>query len=157
MAMQNMYNYQRPKVMPKQAMTMNTNKAPQFSDINKKKPNKSDGYLEQKIMSAKPEELTAMLYDGIIRFIKQAMLFNEQKHIEKTNNAILRAQAIINELNVTLNMDYAVSENLELMYDYMNRRLLDANIEKKNSILEEVLEYAVELKDTWQQAIALAQ
>lgn len=154
MAMANMYNYQKPKVMPKQ--TMNISSKPKINEIKRRESTKSDNYLEQKIMSAKPEELTLMLYDGIVRFIKQAMLYNDQNNIGKTHNSILRAEAIIVELDSTLNMDYDVSENLELMYDYMKRRLIDANIEKNTNILEEVLGYAIELRDTWKQAIVLA-
>ena len=87
-------------------------------------------YQEQSVMTASPGELTLMLYNGCIKFINQAKLFIEQKNIEKANNAIIRAQDIIQELMVTLNMDYEISKNLAALYDYMNRRLIDANISK---------------------------
>jgi flagellar protein FliS len=152
MAMQNIYNYQKPKVMPTQMNT--TVKKPVYNA--KKKDVKADQYLEQKIMSAKPEELTLMLYEGMVKFLKQGILYNDQENVEKTHNAIMRTQAIINELNVTLKEEYEVSGNLRQMYAYMNSRLIDANLEKQTAILEEVLEFAEELRDTWKEAMTLA-
>lgn len=155
MAMQNIYNYQKPKMAPP---TMNV-KSKTIYDFKKQDSMKQDPknqYLEQKIMSAKPEELTLMLYEGMVKFLKQAILYNDQKNISKTHNAILRSQAIIDELNITLKDEYEVSQNLHQMYTYMKSRLIDANIEKKTAILEEVLEFSEELRDTWKQAMALA-
>jgi len=154
MAMQNMYNYKKP-----------ANYHHQIKDI-KKEPvaiikapapkAQGDSYLEQKIMHAKPEELTMMLYDGIVKFLKQAKLYIDQKDIEKTSNVILRAEDIINELNVTLNMDYEVSQNLRALYVFMNTRLAEANIKKDQSIVDEVLDLATEMRDTWKEAMGLA-
>lgn len=110
-------------------------------------------YQEQSIKTASPGELTLMLYNGCIKFINQAKLFIEQKNIEKANNAIIRAQDIIQELMVTLNMDYEISKNLAALYDYMNRRLIDANISKDTQILEEILDMVTELRDTWIEVI----
>ncbi|MBI9014627.1 MAG: flagellar export chaperone FliS [Clostridiales bacterium] len=122
----------------------------------KKSETKSDPYLEQKIMAAKPEELTMMLYEGMVKFLKQGVLYNDSKNIEKTSNSILRAQAIINELNGTLDETYDISKNLSDIYSFMNARLIDANIEKNTDIIKEVLDFAEELRDTWKQAMQLA-
>lgn len=152
MAMQNIYNYQRPKIMP--TINKPLDKQPAKFEA-KKTPVKADPYLEQKIMAAKPEELTMMLYDGMVKFLKQSILYNDQKNIEKTNNSIQRAEAIITELNVTLDETYEISKNLSDIYVFMKSRLVDANIEKESSIIKEVLELAEELRDTWKQAMQL--
>lgn len=152
MAMQNIYNYQKPKMVPTQMKTTQ-NQSPVY-DVKKAEP-KADQYLEQKIMTAKPEELTMMLYDGMVKFLKQSILYNDQENIQKTHNTIMRAQAIINELNITLREEYDVSTNLRQMYAYMNSRLIDANLEKETNILEEVLGFAEELRDTWKKAMVL--
>lgn len=110
-------------------------------------------YQEQSIMTASPGELTLMLYNGCIKFIKQAKLYIEEKDIEKANNAIIRAQDIIYELMSTLNMDYEISNNMMALYDYMNRRLIDANISKDIKVLDEVLNLTVEFRDTWMEVI----
>lgn len=153
MAMQNIYNYSKPKVMPNVNRT--EIKKPGIYEA-KKQDVKSDYYLEQKIMAARPEELTLMLYEGMVKFLKQSILYNGQNNIGKTNNSIQRAQAIINELNVTLNDDYEISKNLSDIYSFMKGKLVDANIEKDSSIIQDVLDLAEELRDTWKEAIKLA-
>lgn len=153
MAIMNPYNYKKPsgvnmpQIQPSQTQT-------EVAAVNTART-KADVYLEQKIMNARPEELTLMLYDGLVRFINQAMLFNEQKSYDKSNNANLRAQAIIQELRSSLNLDIDMSEGLEDLYVFMIQRLIDANIEKNNAILSEILELATDLRDTWKQAMNL--
>ncbi len=153
MAMQNIYNYSKPKVMPQ--INNNFGKKPAVFGA-KNKEQKADPYLEQKIMAAKPEELTMMLYEGMVKFLKQGILYNDQKNIEKTHNSLMRAEAIINELNVTLDENYEISKNLSDIYMFMKSRLMDANLEKESAIIREVLDLAVELRDTWKQAMQLA-
>jgi flagellar protein FliS len=53
-------------------------------------------------------------------------------------------------------MNYEISKSFDSIYEYMYRRLVDANIRKDKAILEEVLGYAKELRDTWQEAMKLA-
>jgi flagellar protein FliS len=113
-------------------------------------------YKENSIFTASPEELTLMLYNGLIRFILQAQLAIDEKNIEKANNSIIRAQEIINEFRSTLDMKYELSNSLMQLYDYMLNRLIDANISKDREILEEVLGFARELRDIWTQAMKLA-
>jgi len=113
-------------------------------------------YKENSIFTSTPEELTFMLYNGLVKFIMQAQLAIDEKQIEKANNSILRAQAIISELQSTLDSKYEISENLMLLYDYMNDKLIDANINKDIKILDEVLGFAKEIRDTWSQAMKIA-
>ncbi len=113
-------------------------------------------YKSNSINTATPEELTLMLYNGLVKYIMQAQAAVDAKNIEKANNGIVRAQAIITEFMSTLDMNYEVSQNLELLYDYMHRRLIEANVKKDKEILEEVLGMAKELRDTWAQAMKLA-
>ncbi len=113
-------------------------------------------YKQNSINTATPEELTLMLYNGLVKFIMQAQTGIEEKNLEKANNSIIRSQDIIREFQVTLNMKYEVAHSLALIYDYMYRRLVEANIKKDRDILEEVLGFAKELRDTWAQAMKLA-
>ncbi|MBF8982956.1 flagellar export chaperone FliS [Lutibacter sp. B2] len=113
-------------------------------------------YKQNDVMQASPQELTLMLYNGAIKFINQGMIFIEQKNIQKSHNAIMRANAIINELNATLDMAYDVSKGYRRLYDYFSDRLVAANIEKNADILKEVLEMVTELRDTWKQAMEIA-
>lgn len=113
-------------------------------------------YKENSILTASPEELILMLYNGLVKYILQARKAMDDKDLGKVNNYIQRAQDIVFELQASLDKKYEVSESLDLIYDYMHRRLIDANIKKDEETLLEVLELAKELRDTWSQAMKLA-
>ena len=113
-------------------------------------------YKENSIFTASPEELTLMLYNGLVKFIMQAQKAVDENDIQKANESIMRAEDIILEFQATLDMKYELSHGLMLLYDYMYRRLIDANIKKDRVILEEVLGFAKDLRDTWAQAMKLA-
>ncbi|MGI5851671.1 MAG: flagellar export chaperone FliS [Clostridiales bacterium] len=112
-------------------------------------------YQQQSVMTASPGELTLMLYNGCIKFIRQAKLGIEAGDIERANNSIIRCQDILEELMVTLKPEYDISASLSALYDYMYNRLIDANIGKDLSILDEVLEMVTEIRDTWAEAIKI--
>nr|WP_300095269.1 flagellar export chaperone FliS [Sedimentibacter sp.] len=112
-------------------------------------------YKQNSIYTASPEELTLMLYNGLVKFLMQAQAACEKKEIEKTHNSIKRAQDILTEFRETLDRKYPIAENLDALYDYMYRRLVDANIAKDAEIVDEVLGIAKELRDTWSQAIKI--
>lgn len=118
--------------------------------------NAYDQYKQNSIYTASPEELTLMMYNGLVKFLMQSQMAVNEKDIELSNNCIIKAQNIITEFRCTLDMKYDVSNQLDALYDYMNRRLIDANISKDNEIIEEVLGYARELRNTWEQAMKIA-
>ncbi|WP_079590453.1 flagellar export chaperone FliS [Acetoanaerobium noterae] len=113
-------------------------------------------YKEQSVTTATPEELTLMLYNGCIKFINLAEVYIEEKDYEKSNLNIQKAQDIIQELNITLNMDYEISQNLRQLYTFINEKLLDANIKKDKQALFDAKEIVSELRDTWKEAMALS-
>ncbi|HHW32024.1 MAG TPA: flagellar export chaperone FliS [Clostridiaceae bacterium] len=118
--------------------------------------NQYNQYKQSSVYTATPEELTLMLYNGLIKFIMQAQDAIKDKNFEKAHESIIRAEDIIDEFKSTLDMQYDVSKGLSMLYDYMNERLMQANIKKDSAILEEVLNFAKELRDTWSQAMKLA-
>jgi flagellar protein FliS len=113
-------------------------------------------YRENSVYTASPEDLTLMLYNGLIKFLMQAQMGIDEKDLEKCNNSIVRAEDIIEEFQSTLNKKYPIAESLNLLYDYMYRRLIEANVKKDREILEEMLGMARELRDTWAQAMKLS-
>lgn len=113
-------------------------------------------YKENSVYTARPEELTLMLYNGLVKFIMQAQMAIDEKKLDRANNCIIRAQDIVYELQSTLNKKYEISQSLWMIYDYMIRRLRDANLKKDKGILEEVLGFAKELRDAWEQGMKLA-
>ncbi|WP_188399503.1 flagellar export chaperone FliS [Sporomusa sp. GT1] len=118
--------------------------------------NTANVYKNQQIMTASPEELTLMLYNGAIRFITESMQALGQGNLEKANAANLRAQDIVREFMCTLDMEYEISQNYFKLYDYIEYRLIQANIKKDKSQLEEAKNLLTELRDTWMQAMKLA-
>lgn len=110
-------------------------------------------YKQNTVTTASPGELTLMLYNGCIKFINQAEQAISEKNLEVKNINMIKAQRIINELMVTLNMDYEISHNMFQMYDYIYRRLVEANINNDIEILNEVREYMIQFRDSWKEAI----
>jgi len=107
-------------------------------------------YQENNVYTASKGKLLLMLYEGAIKFLKLTKASIDEKNIEKANNYLCRAQDIISELMVTLNMDIEISKNLYSLYEYMNYTLVQANIRKDKKMVDEVLNMLIELKDTWE-------
>lgn len=110
-------------------------------------------YQQNSVNTAAPSELTLMLYNGCLKFIKKGYQAIEQSNIVEKNTNLQKAQKIITELMVTLNMDLEISKNMIVMYDYINYRLIEANIKNDLTILKEVEGYVTEFRDTWKQVI----
>lgn len=113
-------------------------------------------YNRNKILTASPAELTLMLYDGAIKFCNIAIMGIEQKDIEKTHKNIMKVQNIIEEFQLTLNFKYELSNDFNNVYNYLMKRLREANVKKEKEILEEVLEHLHTMRDTWKEAMRLA-
>ena len=113
-----------------------------------------EAYQRNQILTASREKLLLMLCDGIVRFTKNASLACQEGKIEETGNNLVKAQAILSQLKSDLNLDTGdIAGNLELLYDYMYRRLIEANVKKDREIIEEVFRMAVELRDIWRGAV----
>lgn len=112
-------------------------------------------YLKNQIETSSPEQILILLYDGAIKFLNQAKIGIQSKDIELTHNNLIKAQNIISELRDTLDMEIGgeLANNLFALYNYFNRRLVQANIKKEIEPVDEVLEHLRGLRDTWKQAI----
>jgi flagellar secretion chaperone FliS len=110
-------------------------------------------YQANSIAASKPEEITMMLYNGLVRFITNAKKAIDENNIEETHKNLVRAQDILAEFQASLDMNIEISKNLFLLYDYMYYRLVEANMKKDSNIVAEVLSMASQLRDTWDQII----
>lgn len=108
-------------------------------------------YRQVQLETASPLELIIKLYEGALRFINLAKKGLDDRDYQLVNNSLQRAQAIVNELNLSLNMDYEISHNLRELYLFINRSLIEANIAKDGSKLDEIMEMLMSLKDAWVQ------
>lgn len=113
-------------------------------------------YQRNQVQTASPGELTLMLYNGLVKFIKQGKLALESRQVEQTHGYILRAQDIISEFMVSLNREYEISKELLPLYDYMKQGLIEANLNKDIDKLSEIESMAIELRETWVQVMKLA-
>jgi flagellar protein FliS len=118
--------------------------------------NVSKHYKENAIFTMSPEELTLALYNGLVKFLMKAEEAILEKRYEEGNKNLVRAQEIIYEFVLTLDMNYPISNSLALMYDYMLRKIIEANVKKDSEMIAEVVQYAKELRDTWQSAMKIA-
>ena len=109
-------------------------------------------YQEQVISTATPGMITVMLFEEAAKNINAAIRAVNAKNIQESHNAILKAENIYLALNGFLSEQFAVSKNLSLIYEYLARRLVEANARKDTGILKEVLEFTLEFRDTWRQA-----
>ena len=119
------------------------------------KNNPYQTYQQNSVNTATPGELTLMLYNGCLKFIKQGKQGILDKKLEEKNTNIIKAQNIIRELMITLNTDFEVAKPMMQMYDYILNRLVEANIQNSVDILDEVEGYVVDFRDTWKQIIQL--
>ncbi|MED3689449.1 flagellar export chaperone FliS [Peribacillus butanolivorans] len=117
--------------------------------------NPYQSYQQNSVNIASPGELTLMLYNGCLKFITLGKKAIAEKNFQEKNTNLIKAQKIIQELMVTLKMDLAISKELMSLYDYLNRRLIEANIKSDLDILEEVQGFVMEFRDTWKEAIQL--
>ena len=106
-------------------------------------------YANTKIQTATPAQLTLMLYDGAIKFCNLAINAVEEGQIEMANTNIKKVEAIIAEFRATLNFKYPVAQDFDNVYEYLGRRLLEANLHKDKEILEEVLSHLRVMRETW--------
>ena len=118
--------------------------------------NRMSDYQKNAILTATPAELTLMLYEGAIKFCNLAKMAIEKNDVNKAHNNIKRAQDIITEFRITLDHKYPVWEDFERVYDYIYRKLVEANMHKDMEALDEALKYIREMRDTWKQVMKLA-
>lgn len=112
-------------------------------------------YNNSKILTASPAELTLMLYEGAIKFCNIAIMGIEQNDIQKANTNIIKVERIIEEFQITLNFQYEIANDFNNVYNYLMKRLREANMKKDKEILEEVLEHLRTMRDTWKEVMRL--
>src|SRR5258706_8647487 len=116
-------------------------------------------YQQVATKTAPPGQLVLMLYEGAVRFLERALagfeIDDPAECNEAISNNIIRAQDIIFELNVTLNMNEGgkLAITLRSLYEYMDRRLMEGNLKKDQAAVKEVLDRVVMLREAWAQML----
>ena len=108
-------------------------------------------------MTASPEQLVLMLYDGAIRFLRQGAGAYRGGEIVRGHDRVRRAEAIISELNAALDMSHGeLPERLRSIYLYCKRQLNEARLHADAAPLEVVQRLLGELRDAWHQVATAA-
>lgn len=115
-------------------------------------------YQNTQVTTASPEQVLIMLYDGAIRFVRQAQGALESGDRQRKIEGIQKAMAIITEFRNTLNHEVGgeIAANLDSLYDFMLRELIGANVRSDPKSLQTVEALLCDLRQTWAQAIEIA-
>jgi len=114
-------------------------------------------YTKVSLQTASQVQLVVKLYEGAIKFLEKARSgfdFDDPiDRIQTIHNHIPKAQEIIHELNITLDMEQGgeMATQLRELYQYFDKRLFEANMKKDVKILEEVIERLTTLLEAWEE------
>lgn len=111
-------------------------------------------YKRRQIESATPAQLVVLLYEGAIDHLNRAEAAHGEEgpeRIEKFHNHLIACQNIITELTVSLDMDRGgeIASNLFRLYDFMNHQLIEANLKKELTPIQEVKKLLTTLRSAW--------
>ena len=112
-------------------------------------------YQKTQVTTASKEKILLMLYEGCIRFIKQARLYMQEKKVADKGKMISKALAIMAELNETLDHKVGgqLAADLESLYIFMMDKLIDANIHNSIEDLDVVEKLMTTLYSAWEDVI----
>ncbi len=110
-------------------------------------------YRESAILTAPPERLVVMLYDGARRFLHQAAVAMREHDVPTAHERLRRAEAIVEHLRATLDMEQGgeVAQRLEAIYSFCSRQLAEGRMRQEPEALEQVGELLGELREAWVQ------
>ena len=110
-----------------------------------------EAYMEEKVLSADPLELVRILYRGALEAVEQARRQLAAGNIAARSRAASKAVEILAELSASLDRERApeVSERLAVMYDYIERRILQGNFEQVDAPFAESLQLLETLAEAW--------
>lgn len=111
----------------------------------------SDEYLRNTVMTATPEQLQLMLYDGAIRFATQAREALAKSDFETSCEKLLRAQRIVLEMRNGLRPEVnpELCDQISALYDFVYNRLVDANMQRDPAAIDEALRILEHQRETW--------
>ncbi len=112
-------------------------------------------YLKVQVETASPGELTLLLYQEIVKSLLKAKQLYAQGQHENMNVVLHKVRSIYNELIITLDMQYGISQDLKDLYLFYNNYLAQFMINKNEALLDDTLVFARGMAETWKQALTL--
>ena len=114
--------------------------------------NPYQAYKQQSYMTMTQGDMLTALYDGLVKEIAKAQVAFKTNNLMEINFRLQKAQSIVLHLQKTLDHKYEISKNLNSLYDYFLHILVQANIKKDPSSLDELIGLVNELRSTYIQA-----
>ena len=109
-----------------------------------------NAYRESAVMTASPEQLVVMLYDGANRFLTQSSVAMREGRVGLAGEKLRRAEAIIDELLATLDLSIGeIAERLQALYVFFKEHLAAARLHQDAGKVEEVARLMRELRSAW--------
>jgi flagellar secretion chaperone FliS len=114
----------------------------------------AQAYRRTSVETARPTQLVLMLYGGAIRFLLSAREYLIAGNIEDRHINLIKAQKIVVALigTVDTESESPLAANLIRVYEYMYRRLVQANMRAELAPIDEVIEHLRELRSAWEEA-----
>ncbi|WP_163151910.1 flagellar export chaperone FliS [Anoxybacillus sp. MB8] len=109
---------------------------------------------EEAVYKKTPQQLTALLYEGLIESVEEAIASTKKGDYSYANKLLQKANDILQRLGVGLNYDAGIiAHQLDALYNYMAERLIDANMQKDVAMMQEVLTIAKDIATAWNEAL----
>ena len=117
---------------------------------------KLQSYRDQEILTASPVRLVAMLYDKAVTCLHDTVAAIEAGDIERRYKSSTRAIEIITHLALTLDMERGgqIAQNLEQLYRFMLKHLLDVNVRNDAKPALDVIKLLEPLRASWHELAA---
>ncbi len=108
-------------------------------------------YKKHNVMMANPMELVIMLYNGIIKRLRQAEIAIDEKDIEAANEHLQNAQDLVIELMMGLDLSYGIAQSLLNIYEFVHHQITSINVSKQADDIEPLVSILTSLRDAWEQ------
>lgn len=111
--------------------------------------NPYEQYKTASVSTMTQGEMLIALYDEVIKQLNKSIIYIQEKNISEANKSLIKSQDIINYLIATLDDKYPISAQLTAMYEFFNQQILQSNIKKEATYINEILPLITDLKVTF--------
>lgn len=114
-----------------------------------------NAYFRDSVLTASPEQLQLMLYDGAIRYAQKGRTALEQRDFEGSYEGLTRAQHIIMEMRSGLNFEVnrELCERVASIYDFLYHKLVDACVNRSVADIDDAVRVLRIERETWQMLV----
>ena len=111
--------------------------------------NAFSAYKKQSVTTLTPGEIVVRLYMEAERQLNRASYYIPLKNYEETIKALIKAQDVVNALRSSLDMKIPISKNLDSLYEYFNREIVEANVKKDKAKVDALIPMLAELREAF--------